>query len=209
MIRKLKIGHLSLIMIVFLAWSCCDDPVEIARFELTESEKSLIPYNLGENHSFIHTNNFEFDFKVIENKLEWHEHHDFCEWFCCGKEYFSYQTKKVILKSDYPIMEIAMILGGNDWGDYYPGTLNFTLNNGYSTAFAYNNFGFICDSISKTEHFDSLLVGNLYYHNVYKKHFEFWEGTDTSALAPSYLLFNEIGLLQIYFNNDESFTIKN
>lgn len=201
--------HFIFVIIPFIIVSCCDDQVEIARFELTQNEKGLIPYTLDQNITFIHSNGHEFDFNVTVNEIKWLEHHDFCEWSCCGQEYFSYQQKTVKLESVYPIINISLYLGGDLWGEYYPDML-FVEFNRNEVSFPFDNeTKFICDTLTKTEHFDSLFFGDMMYYDVYMKDFDSNHFADTSVLNAKTLFYNSIGILQIKMTNDETFTIKN
>jgi hypothetical protein len=205
----MKKWHLIFALIPLFIVSCCDDPVEIARFELNQAEKDLIPYSLNQKITFIHSNGYEFDFEVNNEAISWLEHHDFCEWSCCGKEYFSFQQKKVDLESAYPIINISMYVGGDLWGEYYPDVL-FVQFNRNSLSLPYNNeTEFICDTLTKTEYFDSLFVGNKMCYEVYLKKFDFNYFADTSVLNAESLYYNSTGILQIKMTNDETFTIKN
>ena len=81
-------------MLFLIVSSCCrEDSMETARYELTSDELALLPYFNGQKINFVHSNGYSFDFNVIEDKIEWKEYHDFCEWNCCGNDYFSYQVK--------------------------------------------------------------------------------------------------------------------
>lgn len=206
----MKKTFLYLCAITLLLNSCCtNEPVEVARFELDAKEKALIPYEYGQNKHFIHSNGYEFDFKVAMEKTEWLEHHDFCEWSCCNKDYYSYQLKYVKLESDYPLINITLTVGGNLWGDYYPEALFVDFNRN-SLMLQYD----LNDSLSFAQFggiqfFDSLTLGNKMHYQVYAKDFDSNYFADTSVLNAKTLYYNSTGILQIKMTNDETFTIKN
>lgn len=205
----MKRSFFIIVLLALVIVSCCDDPIEIARFELQTGEKELIPYKLNDKVSFIHSNGHEFDFLVKVDDLKWLEHHDFCEWGCCGKEYFSYQVKTVKLESSYPSINISLSLGGDIWNEYYPKVLTIQFNRN-SLGLSYDkDFKFVCDTITKIEHYDSLLIGNVMYYDVAGKNFDGNYFADSTVLAPQYLLYNSSGILQIKMTNEETFTIKN
>ena len=92
------------LMLFLLLSSCCrEDSIEVARYELGAQELALLPYSNGQKVSFVHSNGYAFDFNVIEDRIEWEQHHAFCEWNCCGNEYYSYQMKTTILESTIQI----------------------------------------------------------------------------------------------------------
>jgi hypothetical protein len=198
-----------LALISIIVTSCCDDPIEIARFELSQAEKDLIPYSQNQKISFVHSNGYEFDFEITNEDLSWQEHHDFCEWFCCGKEYFSFQVKTVNLEADYPLIGITLSVGGDQWYEYYPDVLLVYFNRNSLILPYDNNANFICDTLSKTEYFDSLLLGTQIFYQVYSKDFDSNYFADTSVLNAKTLYYNSTGILQIKMTNDETFTIKN
>jgi hypothetical protein len=198
---------LALISIIVAA--CCDDPVEIARFELNQSEKDLIPYSQNQQITFVHSNGYEFDFEVVNDELIWQEHHDFCEWGCCGKEYFSFQVKTVNLEAEYPLIGMSLSVGGDQWYEYYPDVLLVHFNRNSLSLPYDNNANFICDTLTKTEYFDSLLFGTQMFYGVYAKDFDSNYFADTSVLNAKTLYYNSTGIIQIKMTNDETFTIKN
>lgn len=189
--------------------SCCDDPVETARFELSQAEQYLIPYSQNQKIRFVHSNGHEFDFEVKSENLSWQEHHDFCEWGCCGKEFFSFQVKTVNLEAEYPLIGISLSVGGDQWFEYYPDVLIVQLNRNSLSMPYDNNVNFICDTLSNTEYFDSLLLGTQMFYKVYAKNFDSNYFADTTVLNAKTLYYNSTGILQIKMTNDETFTIKN
>ena len=112
---------LLLIFSIPLLTSCCnEDNVEVARYELTQYELELIPYTLGQKVVFEHSNGYEFNAYVEEIATEWQQYFDFCEWNCCGQDYFSYQTKRVFLVSSYPNLRMRFRLNESIYSDYTP-----------------------------------------------------------------------------------------
>lgn len=206
----MKKHYILIVILSIIMVSCCDDPVEIARFELKTGEKELIPYVLNDKITFVHSNGYEFDFSVKTADLKWLEHHDFCEWGCCGKEYFSYQVKTVELESSYPLINISLNLGCDYWNEYYPKVMSVALNRNSLSLIYDNDFKFVCDTITKAERYDSLLIGNILYYNVIEKKFSGNYFADSTVLAPQFLFYNSSsGILQIKMTNEETFTIKN
>lgn len=203
--------RLSIILIIIS--SCCnEDSIETARYELTNAELELIPYTNGQQINFKHSNGYTFDFKVIENKLEWKEYHDFCEWNCCGQDYFSYQVKTTKLQSQYPLIAIELLLG-EDWYnnyDYNSMSLHFNFNYTHSTALQYDSLAnFICDDIYNGICHDSIIINDKLYTCVVEKFFEYYNQPDSTSLVPESILYNNFGLLQIRMSNDETYSLNN
>lgn len=198
-------------MFLLLSSCCREDPIETARYELTANELALVPYQKDETINFIHSNGYTFDFTVTEDNLEWKEHHDFCEWNCCGNSYFSYQVKSIVLESDYPNFNIRIFIGDNIYADDYPPTLNISLNYDHTFGFEYDSLAnFICDTVTQIKHYDSLSLNNRNFYDVYSKDFD-GHGlvSDSSAILPQTLFLNDSGIIQIKMSNNETYTINN
>ena len=202
------VKHLFLIIFtLFILWSCCDPPVETARYELTPYEKQLIPYYKNQKIDFIHSNGYTLKFNITDERTEWLEHHPFCEWNCCGKEFYSFQVRSVTMKSEYPHININLDIGSKR--DYNPENNIFilTINNRIYTEIDYDTKGnFINIDDDNLKKYNSLLIGNVIYHDVYEK---FFSNSNTGSLEYSSFLYNSEGLLQIKMNDNETYTIKN
>jgi hypothetical protein len=206
----MKVFHLALVIILIALSSCCrEEPIETASYPLTDKELSLIPYDLGDYIRFNHSNGYEFSFYVSENKVEWKEYHEFCEWFCCPAYYFSYQTKITKLEAAYPKLIIELSLGAPNFGNYSPGQLNVSLNYRHSASLVYDsNMIFNADSLMKSFYYESIEINNRLFTNVIEKYFDTHQFVqDTSILLPKSILYNELGLLQIKMSNNEKYSI--
>lgn len=206
--RMKKITNLLLITL-FIASCCTDESVETARYELSTAELSLIPYKSGEKISFVHSNGYTFDFKVIEDTTQWMQYFDFCEWNCCGQDYFSYQVKTAVLESVYPKFQFEFSLGTSIYSEYSPGILNIQLNYSRSVQFPYDSSAtIICDTLSKTVFHDSIYLNDKLFFNVFEKDFETYNYfSDSSVLSPKTLYYNNQGLIQFKMSNNETYTI--
>lgn len=203
---------IQIVILSLLVSSCCTkDPIETARYELTPDELALLPYTKGEKINFIHSNGYPFDFYVAKDKIEWKTYNDFCEWHCCGYEYFSYQVKTSILESAYPKFEIIFSLGDTKFHDNYPQALNIKVNNRHFIQFPYDSLAhFICDSVTGTAYYDSVYLNNQMFYKVVKRDFDnHYFINDSSALVPMSVYFNNLGLIQLKMSNHETFTINN
>ncbi len=201
----------TLILLLIVSSCCMKESIEIARYELTADELELLPYTNEEKINFIHSNGYTFDFNVTENKVEWKEHHGFCEWNCCGNDYFSYQLKTTVLESSYPKFHVEFSLGGSTFGDYSPQVLNMRINHRHFIQFPYDSLAhFICDSVTKTVYYDSISLNNqMYYKVVMKKFDSHYVVNDSSALEPKSIYFNNLGMIQLEMSNYETYTINN
>lgn len=207
----MKIIFKILILCVIISSCCREVSIETARYELKAEELALLPYQKEAKINFIHSNGYSFDFKVIEDKLEWKEYHDFCEWNCCGNNYFSYQVKTSILESTYPKFHIELSLGGTRISDYYPQVLNIEINNNHYIQFPYDTLAnFICDSLTKTMYYDSISLNNKMFYKVVMRNFDSYNFiNDSSVLVPMSIYFNNLGIIQLEMSNNETYTINN
>jgi len=209
---KMRICLSGLLIILLLNSSCCrQDPIETARYELSDSELALIPYAYGEQIDFVHSNGYTFQFSVTEYKLEWEEFYEFCEWNCCGQNYFSYQVKITKLESAYPNLIIELSLGGTRFSDYSPMLLNFNINNRHFITMQYDSLSnFKCDGLNRAICHDSILIHDKLYTGVIEKYFDsHYFIQDSTILMPESILYNHLGLLQIKMSNDETFSLNN
>lgn len=197
-------------LVYFLFSSCCfKESEETARYELADEELSLIPYQQGQQIPFIHSGGYAFDFIVVEDKLAWREYHPFCEWRCCGNDYYSYQVRSTVLESAYPNLRITLSLGGTSFSDYEPYILNMDINNRHFIALPYDStFHFAHDFISRAVFYDSVEINNKIFRNVTGKSFDsHYFIQDSTVLVPESILYNELGLLYIRMNNDETYSL--
>lgn len=202
-----KIYFIILSFLVFS--SCCNKSKETARYELSQNELNLLPYKYGDSISFIHSNGYSFDFIVSNEELEWKVDDDFCEWFCCDNEYFSFQVRSYVLESSYPSLNIRIYIGGDVLGYYLPQTLNLSINFDHNIQFYYDSLtNYICDSTTKITHYDSISFNNKYFYNVYSKDFDS-HGivNNSSGILPQSLYLNNLGIIQIKMSNNETYTI--
>ncbi|MDR2009390.1 MAG: hypothetical protein LBQ22_02785 [Bacteroidales bacterium] len=201
---------ISILVGLIISGCCRKDSVEIARYELSSDELKIIPYELGEKINFIHSNGYSFDFNVVEDKIEWKEYHDFCEYNCCGQDYFSYQVRTTIIESSYPRFNIELSLGGSRIYEYIPKSLNIEINYDYFARLPYNDsMNFICDSTTNTTFFETIILNGKSYTNVTKKLLDTQYIIDTQILMPKAIYYNELGIIQIETTNNETYTINN
>ncbi len=201
---------LQLLIFILILSSCCnEDSIETARYELFDSELQLIPYQLNQKIGFKHSKGYTFSFNTTMDKLEWKEHHDFCEWNCCGQDYFSYQEKNTQIQSDYPRFTINFSLIGAQNGNYNHNSLQISINHTYFTNLPYDSLGnFICNETTGIIYHDSILLNNKYYYDVFEKALESnISKEDTDILVPKSILYNDYGLIQIKTSNDETYSI--
>lgn len=201
----------TIILLLLLSSCCREKSIETARYKLTSDELALLPYTKGETINFIHSNGYSFDFKVVKDSIEWRVYQDFCEWNCCGNDYFSYQVKSTILESSYPKFHIEFSLGGTRFSEYYPQILSIEINNRHFINFPYDaSTNFICDSETKTIYYDSITLNKKMYYKVFKKDFDdHYYLNDSTVLVPMSVFFNKSGLIQLEMSNNETYTINN
>ena len=65
----MKIKNIIFYIILICSVSACEKSIETERFMLSSNEKELAPYTLNQTVKFVHSNSYEFDFKVTYDKL--------------------------------------------------------------------------------------------------------------------------------------------
>ncbi len=201
---------LQLLVLLLIVSSCClEDPVETARYELSAKEQELLPYMQGQTFDFVHSSGYTFKLNVTKNHIEWKEHHDFCEWNCCGNPYYSYQVRTAVLESDYPKFRIEFSLGDARMTEYQPSAMNVNVNHGYFLQLPYDSLAnFIQDS--KTIYYDSISLNNQMFYEVIKSDFDYlYDNQDSTLLVPKSFYFNHLGMIQLKMSNNETYTINN
>lgn len=200
---------LLLYIAVFISSCCTDESLETARYELTQTEQKLIPYQSSSSVNFIHSNGYSFDFKVVEDTMQWLQYHEFCEWNCCGQDYYSYQQKTVRMESDYPRIKISFNLN-TSFENYTPRYLGITINNYYFNLPYDSAANFLIEDYYKLVQYDSLMLNNrMFYNVVSQESVSSYSFEDSTLLRPETLFYNNLGLLQIKMSNDETFTFNN
>lgn len=216
----MKQKFISLFIIILSVYSCCSEKnVEIERYPLSESEKSMIPYTEGQKIRFIHTNGYEFYFSVTEEKLKWGRAFETQDWVHCGDDYSSYQYKTVTLMSTYPKLSFYIEFGNltyrpmynpDDNNNIYTDSLRsvfIQLNKSHYTRFNFNkSLEFISDSENNTC-YDSILVNGKTYKNVIEAKFEYYNDS-IQDVTPKSILYYSKGLIQLKLNNNETYSIK-
>jgi len=205
--------HFLIVLIVLFITSCCEDPEEIDRFDLTQAELDLIPYELNQTIHFQHNNGFEFDFQVVENTLSWEEEHPFCESPCCNQGFYSYQSKSTVLSSVYPNFNIKFHINSGyrisqGFNNSHLSDLQISLNYDYFSILQSDSLAhFICDNTMIF--YDSLVLNQRLFYDVIEAPLTKYQIFDTTLSRPKSILYNQqFGLLQIKTNKNESYTIK-
>jgi len=207
--RTKSLLFITILFTLFLSSCCNEDDVEVARYELTQYELELIHYTLGQKVVFMHSNGYEFNAYVEEIATEWQQYFDFCEWKCCGQDYFSYQTKRVFLVSSYPNLRMRFRLNESIYSDYTPMNLHFDINHRHFLSIPYDSLGNFQVSYSDAIIHDSVVLNGQVFRCVVEKNFDFsMFVNDPEVNAPESIFYSKEGLLQIKMSNDETFTIK-
>jgi len=177
-----------IIIILLLIGACCKDSIELKRYLLTDTEKSVIPYSNNEKVRFAHSNGFEFDISVsnITISLERTETEH------CGENYISFEKILVNLQSNTPELYINISIVPFE---YYNDNMSISVNSYY----------FDSKPINSAPDIDILKLGDRIFLDVY----EFTnENCDPAIICPKTVFFNKnVGIIQIKMTNDETFTI--
>jgi len=171
---------------------------EVGRYDLTEAQKQIIPYEKGQVISFINSEGKTDNVTVTENKLYWDEEIIDSGGFIDNCVMF-FKTKKVTLKSEEGNLVIYLKLIANG-KDVSPGYVNcsflidirpigyFDLSNAFDTE-----GNFLIGGIH-----DSLEINGKIYYNVIEK-----------TQVPIQFFYNKTyGILQIKRNGENYLTLK-
>lgn len=172
----------------FFLTHCCKDGIEINRYYLSDTEKTIIPYVDNQIIRFVHTNGYEFDMNVIgvyTNMERTNTEH-------CGQNYTSFETKKVELESNIPELYISVSIMPLEFNPYMSININ---------RMSYKK------DISKELDIDTLIINSQMYTNIYK--FE-TQILDTNIIYPKTILYNkDYGIIKIKMTNNEEYSIIN
>ena len=193
--------------------SCCKSK-EVERWDLSEADKQMIQYDLGETLFFIDSLGQAFSLIVTSNSTTWHtyfiETHENCE------PYRSINVKSVTLLSDNDyVNSISMLVNFNSWG-YKSNCIDFQiLPLGYFFGLFYDDFGqFITENTYGPQYFyDSLNINNKIYYDVVEReerHNHRYNENGEFISLPDQLFYNkEYGILQMKIEGRDFFTIDN
>jgi hypothetical protein len=110
----MKTKILSLLALLLVLFFSCRDYSDITKyFELTEAEKRLIPYELGQIVSFIDSTGQSFDVTVTENTIYWESSVDPDPYYAVYT-----QVKTVRLQSDDVNFNIILNISGGSFTIY-------------------------------------------------------------------------------------------
>ncbi|MFT6814745.1 MAG: hypothetical protein ACJAZ3_000638 [Sphingobacteriales bacterium] len=202
----LRFFFIFLISVVVSA--CCNkEPYEEARIALSDKEMALISYEFDDSIKFKHSEGFEFTFKTTSNNIIWYEERDFCEVGCCGKPYFSFQTKTTVIESSYPNLRIEFSVGGR-YNNYRKGILSINVNYNEASFFYDDSANVYCETSNFNTCHDTISINSTTYFNVMERLFnDHIQNSDTSVLSPYSVFYNEEGLLQFKMTNNETYSV--
>lgn len=194
-----------LILLSAFPTCCYDDPIEIEKVALSESEIQLIPYSINQSINFKHSNGFTFDFFVTEDNYNW-KRDSYCD-ECCGEEYTSYQERVVTLQANYPEFNIVLSLNNLDYFQIQERILNLKVNR-YQSPLKYDDRSeFVCEN---TICHNEIVINNKTYFNVIESTLENRFNDNSNNLHPQKVLYNnDFGIIQIKISNNETYSLNN
>ena len=217
----MKIKNIIFYIILICSVSACEKSIETERFMLSSNEKELAPYTLNQTVKFVHSNGYEFDFKVTDVKLNILRKYEIPNIMFQSGNYIAYQIKSVTMTSTYPKLTMKIELGYLNYSFVNPiDSLNNTtvvssvdsmkgLRVYFNNHYAYLNYNkdlvFDCKSDS-VSCYDSIEINGQTYLNVIES--KFYYHSDSIVSSPKSVLYNSKGILQIKLCNNENFSIK-
>ena len=186
--HKLLFPLFILIVSISALQSCCNKSTEIGRYKLSDTEKSFIPYEKGQNVMFFYSGNSE-TFSCDVMSLQVYETKTFSEH--CNEDYYVYEFEVAELISNNPQLYLSLQVMPID----YNPNMSITINN--------THFNF---DITKAPDLDTVYIQGFPFTEVYK----IKSGANNNdVIEPAQVLFNkEYGILQIKLTNDETYDIK-
>ena len=107
----MKIKNIIFYIILICSVSACEESIETDRFMLSSYEKELAPYIQNQTVKFVHSNGYEFDFKVTDVKLDILRQYEIPSIMFQSGNYIAYQRKSVTMTSIYPKLTMKIELG--------------------------------------------------------------------------------------------------
>jgi len=190
-----------MILNVVLASSCWD-AYYYTKVCLTETDKLVTPYKLGQTVSFIDSIGNSFVLKVIKDSL-------FCEWLWDG---YHYERKEIYLQSDKNNTFFSFNLYAPE---VFPYNNSFRINiNNFIFYLSYNSEGeFFTNNLNSIYFHASLEINNKIYYDVVeciKAEATNKEEKKEQECFPFRLLYNKMyGVLQLEDKEKTLFTINN
>lgn len=217
----MKFKNIIFNIIVICSLSACEKSVETERSLLSNYEKELAPYVKNQTVKFVHSNGYEFDFKVTDVKLDLLRQYEIPNIMFQSGYYISYQRKSVTMTSIYPKLTMKIELGYLDYSFVSPidsevdTTVVLSVNslkqlrvyfNNYYAIMNYNkDLVFDCKSDSVTC-YDTIKINGKTYSNVIES--KFYYHSDSIDSSPKSVSYNSNGILQIKLCNNENYSIK-
>ncbi len=187
------------VLFSILAFSCIGQ--EVGRCGLTEAEKQLIPYEMGQVISFIDNEGQAFEATVISNDLTWYKEKE----DGYSDDYVSFEIKSVILKSDLNNLKIKFRIAKSDclYGENNS-LLIVSINDDWSVFLNADPDGnFLTDNLVSFH--KSIEIDNKIYYDVAEKKYS-W--TDSDGNEQYQFFYNKTyGILQINIDGENFLTI--
>jgi len=184
-----------IILVTFFFFGCCPgDSVTIDNGHLPEKAFGFIPYQDGRIYKFKHSGGLIINYTTRrETREEWNH----CE-ECC-KYVYKYEVDATTLTPDYPVFDFGFEISNMDTTYFI-----FTARVGYYQFYIPTNH----NQSEYYELFDSVLISNKFYHDVFKLKSNYGSYYDKDSIFADSLYYSyERGILQIKMTNGEKYTI--
>lgn len=171
---------------LMLSQISCKRGVETERVLLSDEELSFIPYEINDTIPFIHSNGYQFDFKVVtmERYLSPMIVYD------SGKDFITFETLSFAMKSNEPNLYFNIMM------------IPVKIYEGNNVQFSLNGNNFIPLGVDQVD-FDSILINNKMYYQVMGLKNNWY---DSTLISIDSVYYNKTqGLLKIGMTNEEAF----
>ena len=197
---KLKI--LIILLLIAVLVSSCARPKEVGRYKLTEADKQMIPYKLGENISFIDSLGQHFVLTVTNDYTAW-SRWDFDHDAARELEYVSFEYRVVHLQSKSNNLRIELNVYGYYGSENHSIRVALSLFRDRFYFFPYGSDGqFFSDT-------NILEINNKIYNDVVE-YIIYQQNYPYEDILPMRLLYNKTyGILQFEQKDKVIFSIDN
>ncbi|MGF1565547.1 MAG: hypothetical protein ACFCUH_09275 [Flavobacteriales bacterium] len=200
-------GYAVTIVTAMLSSCCNEEPIETNRFALTPQQTQLLPYQQGSTIAFQHSGGFGFNFHVSSIADEWIENRDHCGHRCCGGSYFSTQHREIVLRSNYPEIDLSLGMHAFVEGYAYPAAVQLSFHYNHRAELPYHETdGFTCLG-NLALCFDSLELNGRVFYDLYKADFGAQPDPGNPGLSPRSVYYNDLGIVHLDMTNNDSFTL--
>jgi len=201
-----------LALVAVLATSCKSEE-EVGRYDLTEAQQQLVPYEKGQVVRFIDGAGKIVNFTVIKGELQWLRDSERDDKY--DNKYIMYRRKFATLKSEIDNFQIGVYINSNNIGSDYFACFGVQIRPNTNISWYYELYA---DSegnpktstynYTSTSFHKSLEINGKVYYDVIEQKREEYLNTNLNPRVPIQLFYNKTyGILQVNKGGQNVLTI--